>query len=44
MKSFKIDVTFVNRKQEMVEFRNYLEGRPNSILFCTAQSHQAKQP
>ncbi len=42
MKSFKIDVTFVNRKQEMVEFRNYLEGRPNSILFLYGPKSSGK--
>ena len=33
MPRFKIDVAFVNREKEMAELRNYLEGRPNAILF-----------
>ncbi len=33
MKRMKIDVSFINRERETAELRNYLEGRPNSILF-----------
>ncbi len=42
MKPFKIDVSFVNRKCEMEELRNYLEGRPNSILFLHGPKSSGK--
>ena len=39
---FKIDVTFINREKEMAELRNYLEGRPNSILFLYGPKSSGK--
>ena len=42
MTRFKIDVTFVNRENEMAELRNYLEGRPNSILFLYGPKSSGK--
>ena len=42
MTRFKIDVTFINRENEMAEFRNYLEGRPNSILFLYGPKSSGK--
>ncbi len=42
MTQFKIDVTFINREKEMAELRNYLEGRPNSILFLYGPKSSGK--
>ena len=42
MTRFKIDVTFINRENEMAELRNYLEGRPNSILFLYGPKSSGK--
>ena len=42
MVPFKIDVTFVNRENEMAELRNYLEGRPNAILFLYGPKSSGK--
>ncbi len=42
MKTFKIDVAFVNREREMAELQNYLEGRPNSILFLYGPKSSGK--
>jgi len=39
---FKIDITFINREKEMAELRNYLEGRPNSILFLYGPKSSGK--
>ncbi len=42
MKTFKIDVSFINRSREMAELRNYLEGRPNAILFLYGPKSSGK--
>ena len=42
MTRFKIDVTFINRGKEMAELRNYLEGRPNAILFLYGPKSSGK--
>ncbi|MDL1964339.1 MAG: ATP-binding protein [Deltaproteobacteria bacterium] len=42
MTRFKIDTTFINREREMAELRNYLEGRPNSILFLYGPKSSGK--
>ncbi|OQY43253.1 MAG: hypothetical protein B6240_12855, partial [Desulfobacteraceae bacterium 4572_87] len=42
MTRFKIDVAFINRENEMAELRNYLEGRPNSILFLYGPKSSGK--
>ena len=42
MARFKIDVTFINREKEMAELQNYLEGRPNSILFLYGPKSSGK--
>ena len=42
MIQFKIDIAFINREREMVELRNYLEGRPNSILFLYGPKSSGK--
>ncbi|WP_035265616.1 ATP-binding protein [Desulfosarcina sp. BuS5] len=42
MTQFKIDITFINREREMAELRNYLEGRPNSILFLYGPKSSGK--
>ncbi len=42
MTKFKIDTTFINREKEMAELRNYLEGRPNSILFLYGPKSSGK--
>lgn len=39
---FKIDITFINREKEMAELRNYLESRPNSILFLYGPKSSGK--
>ena len=42
MTKFKINITFINREKEMAELRNYLEGRPNSILFLYGPKSSGK--
>jgi len=42
MTRFKIDVTFINRENEMAELSNYLEGRPNAILFLYGPKSSGK--
>ena len=42
MTRFKIDVTFINREKELAELRNYLEGRPNAILFLYGPKSSGK--
>ena len=42
MTRFKIETTFINREKEMAELRNYLEGRPNSILFLYGPKSSGK--
>ena len=42
MKDFKLDVSFVNRTGEMAELKNYLESRPNSILFLHGPKSSGK--
>ncbi len=39
---FKIDVAFVDRNREIEELRNYLQGRPNSILFLYGPKSSGK--
>ena len=42
MIQFKIDITFINREKEMIELRNYLESKPNSILFLYGPKSSGK--
>ncbi|MBL0699404.1 MAG: AAA family ATPase [Desulfosarcina sp.] len=42
MKQFKLDVAFINREREMAELLNYLESRPNSILFLYGPKSSGK--
>ncbi|MBL0717074.1 MAG: AAA family ATPase [Desulfosarcina sp.] len=42
MIQFKIDITFINREKEMAELRNYLESKPNSILFLHGPKSSGK--
>ena len=42
MIQFKIDITFINREKEMTELRNYLESKPNSILFLYGPKSSGK--
>ena len=42
MKDFKLDVAFIDRTDEMAELRNYLENRPNSILFLYGPKSSGK--
>ncbi len=42
MKPFKLDIAFINRNREMAELRNYLESRPNSILFLYGPKSSGK--
>ena len=42
MKQFKIDISFINRKHEMADLRNYIESRPNSILFLYGPKSSGK--
>jgi len=42
MKTFKIDIAFVNRTREIAELRNYLESAPNSILFLHGPKSSGK--
>jgi uncharacterized protein len=42
MTRFKIDVTFIDRENEMAELSNYLEGRPNAILFLYGPKSSGK--
>ena len=42
MVDFKLDVAFIDRENEMAELRNYLESRPNSILFLYGPKSSGK--
>ncbi len=42
MKDFKLDVAFIDRTEEMALLRNYLENRPNSILFLYGPKSSGK--
>ncbi len=42
MKDFKLDVAFIDRASEIAELRNYLENRPNSILFLYGPKSSGK--
>ncbi len=42
MVDFKLDVAFIDRENEMAELRNYLENRPNSILFLYGPKSSGK--